>query len=241
METPVNRLNKSAATNLGAFEPRSTPRVVAVVDSLVPVADLIQLKRRGVDLFEIRVDLIDTTLTCLVKYLVDLAFSVGLPIIATVRENAKTVPDRLRIFRTIMPHVQFVDIELGCAIAAEVIAEAHRQGTTVIVSEHNLEKTPSDAALQSIVDRAKADGADIVKIATMAQSEDDAWRLLRFVQSCVFPIAAFAMGEKGVFSRLKACEFGSLFTYGYISKPVAPGQLSALEIVEKIKRNGPPG
>jgi 3-dehydroquinate dehydratase-1 len=70
----------------------------------------------------------------------------------------------------------------------------------------------------------------------MARNKDDARRLLRFVKSCGFPIAAFAMGEIGASSRVLACENGSLFTYGYISKPVAPGQLSAVELAGKIKR-----
>ncbi len=135
-----------------------------------------------------------------------------------------------------MPLVQGVDIELGCALLSEVVALARRLGKTVIVSEHDFEKTPSDASLRSIVDRAKAGGADLVKIATLARSAGDARRLLRFVRSCAFPIAAFAMGEEGAFSRVLACENGSLLTYGYISKPVAPGQLPAVELARRIKR-----
>lgn len=236
METRLKHRTHPAATALGSIERGSKPRVVAVVDSIVPVVDLIQLKRQGIDMLEIRVDLIETTLACIVKYMGDLTAHVGLPLIGTVRENTKTAPDRLRIFRTILPLVHGVDIELGCAILPEVVAEAHRLGKTVIVSEHDFEKTPPDTALQSIVDRAKTAGADLVKIAAMARNKDDARRLLRFVKSCGFPIAAFAMGEIGASSRVLACENGSLFTYGYISKPVAPGQLSAVELAGKIKR-----
>jgi 3-dehydroquinate dehydratase-1 len=235
MKTRFNPRNHPAALGSLKRGVGLKPRVVAVVDSVVPLADLIRLKREGVDLLEIRVDLIDTSLDCLLKYLGEIGEQVGLSLIGTVRENAKTTPDRLRIFQTILPFIQGVDIELRCAILPEVVAEAHRLGKTVIVSEHDFEKTPSDATLQSIVNRAKAAGADLVKIVTMARNEDDAWRLLRFVRSCRFPIAAFAMGERGAFSRLLACENGSLFTYGYISKPVAPGQFSAVELVRKIK------
>jgi 3-dehydroquinate dehydratase type I len=88
-----------------------------------------------------------------------------------------------------------------------------------------------------IVDRALSQGADIVKIATIARNEEDAWRLLRFARKCTVPIVAFAMGEEGAFSRVKACEYKSLFTYGYITKAVAPGQLSALELLREIKKN----
>jgi 3-dehydroquinate dehydratase-1 len=235
METEERPRPSVAVTGLGSLERGSKPRIVAVVDSLIPLENLLRLKRSGIDLLEIRVDLIETNLACVVKYLVDLSKSVGLPLIGTVRENARTSSDRLRIFRTIMPHVQAVDIELGCAIADSVIAEAHRLGITVIVSEHDFETTPSDAALGAIVERARAGGADIVKIATMARSREDAERLLRFIKGCTVPVAAFAMGEQGAFSRVLAGEYGSLFTYGYISKAVAPGQLPAAELAEKIR------
>ncbi len=228
-------MEKNHATNLAPYDRGLKPRIVAVVDSLIPTPGLIALKRKGIDLLEIRVDLIDTVLESLLQYLRDIETQVGLPLIGTVRENPKTALLRPLLFRTIMPLVQGVDIELGCAIMDNVVAEAHRLGKTVIVSEHDFEKTPSDTVLQSIVDRAMAGGADIVKIATMALTEDDARRLLDFTKACPVPIAAFAMGERGAFSRVVAGEYGSLFTYGYITTAVAPGQLSAVELAEKIK------
>jgi 3-dehydroquinate dehydratase-1 len=212
-----------------------TPRVAAVVDSIVPMQDLIDLKKKGVDLFEVRVDLIDKTLDCIVKCLDDLKKTVGLPVIGTVRENEHTKKDRAGIYSAIMPHVDCIDIELGAPIASMVQAQAKATGKTAIVSEHDFEKTPDGKELRTIVDRAAAQGADIVKIAATAKNEEDAWRLLRFAKSCKVPIVAFAMGEAGTFSRIKACEYGSLFTYGYITKPVAPGQMSAEELIGILK------
>ncbi|MGA2508019.1 MAG: type I 3-dehydroquinate dehydratase [Chitinispirillaceae bacterium] len=210
-------------------------RVAAVVDAVVPMQDLIDLKKKGVDLLEVRVDLIDRPIDCIVECLRDLKKSVALPVIGTVRENGRTKKDRRTFFTAIMPYVDCVDIELGASIAAQVQAQARKAGRTVIVSDHDFEKTPDNKSLQLIVDNATAQGADIVKVVTTANSEEDAWRLLRFVKSCTVPIVAFAMGEAGRFSRIKACEYGSLFTYGYINKAVAPGQLSAEELVKLIK------
>jgi 3-dehydroquinate dehydratase I len=223
---------------IGALEFGTKPRearVAAVVDSIVPMQDLIDLKKKGVDLLEIRVDLIDKSLDCIVQCLSDLKKAVGLPVIGTVRENERTKKDRASIFARIMPYVDCIDIELGASDAGKVQAQARKTGKTIIVSEHDFEKTPDEKMLQSIVDRAVAQGADIVKIVPTAKNEEDAWRLLRFAMSCKVPIVAFAMGEAGTFSRIKACEYGSLFTYGYITKPVAPGQVSAEELVNKIK------
>jgi len=210
-------------------------RVAAVVDSIVPMQDLVDLKKKGVDLLEVRVDLIDKTLDCIVQCLGDLKKAVGLPVIGTVRENERTKKGRGAIFTAILPYIDCIDIELGASIAAQVQAQAKTAGITIIVSGHDFDNTPDNKVLQSIVDRALSQGADIVKVVTTANSEDDAWRLLRFAKSCKAPIVAFAMGEAGAFSRVKACEYGSLFTYGYITEAVAPGQLSAEELVKQIK------
>jgi 3-dehydroquinate dehydratase-1 len=141
----------------------------------------------------------------------------------------------MNFFEAILPYVDCIDIDLGAPIEGKVQALARAEGRTIIVSEHDFEKTPEEKALQTVVDRAAAQGADIVKVATTANCEEDAWRLLRFVKSCKVPIVAFAMGEAGTFSRIKACEYGSLFTYGFITKAVAPGQLSAEELIKQIK------
>jgi 3-dehydroquinate dehydratase-1 len=211
------------------------PRVAAVADRIVPLQDLIDLKRKGIDLLEVRVDLIDTTLDRIVECLRDLRTAVGLPVIGTVRENDRTKKERAAIFSALLPYVDSVDIELGATVAAQVQALAKSAGKTVIVSEHDFKSTPDEKALQSIVDGAVVQGADIVKIVTTAENEEDAWRLLRFAKSCAAPLVAFAMGDAGRFSRIKACEYGSLFTYGYIARPVAPGQLSAEELIGLIK------
>jgi 3-dehydroquinate dehydratase-1 len=224
---------------IGSLELGKRPSVAAVVDEIVPLQDLAGLAKRGVDLIEVRVDLIDKPLDCLLKCLADLRACAGLPLIGTVRENERTAPDRAAVFGAIMPLVDCIDIELGAPIAQQVQALAKTQGKTVIVSEHDFEKTPGVRGLQAIVDRAMAQGAHIVKVVTMAKTEEDAWRLLRFAKKCTVPIVAFAMGEAGAFSRIRACEYGSLFTYGYVTRAVAPGQISADELVRKIARSSP--
>lgn len=219
---------------IGNLELGKRPRVAAVVDGMVPLQDLIDLAKKGVDLFEVRVDLIAKPLECIVQCLRDLKKTACLPVIGTVRPNERTKNDRPAIFSAIMPYVDCVDMELDAAIAPQVQAQAKAAGKTVIVSEHDFEKTPAEKELRSLVGRAVAQGADIVKIATTAHTEDEAWRLLRFTRSCTTPIVAFAMGDAGTFSRFKACEYGSLFTYGYITRPVAPGQVSAEALIEAV-------
>jgi 3-dehydroquinate dehydratase-1 len=221
---------------IGSLELGKTPCVAAVVDEIVPPVDLLDLKKKGVALLEVRADLIEKPLDCIVRYVGDMRTAVGLPMIGTVRENDRTRGKRPEMFAALMSLIDCIDIELGALEAPQVMALARSQGKAVLVSVHDFEKTPDLPGLQSIVDRAIAQGAQIVKVVTTAQTEDDAWRLLKFARSCSTPIVAFAMGAAGSFSRIRACEYGSLFTYGYIKNAVAPGQLSAEALVEGIGR-----
>jgi 3-dehydroquinate dehydratase-1 len=222
---------------IGNLELGKKPCVAAVVDAIVPIQELLELKRLGVDLLEVRLDLIDKPLDCIEKYLYDVKLAARLPLIGTVRENEHTKGKRSVYFRRMLPYVDCVDIELGAPDAQELHEIVH--GVKTIVSYHDFVKTPDVGTLRSKAGDAVRQGADIVKIVTMARNTDDAWRLVTFAVTWGgAPIVAFAMGEPGAFSRLRACEFGSLFTYGYITKPVAPGQLSAEELVKKIKVDG---
>jgi 3-dehydroquinate dehydratase-1 len=219
---------------IGHLELGKSPCVAGVVDGILLLDDLLDLKKKGLALIEIRADLIEKPLECIVRYTADVKTAVGLPMIGTVRENDRTRGKRMEIFTALMPLIDCVDIELGAPDAAEIAELAGSQGKILLVSDHDFEKTPDDQAQQSIVDRALGQGAQIVKVVTTAKTEDDAWRLLRFARDCKTPIVAFAMGTAGSFSRIKAGEYGSLITYGYIGKAVAPGQLSAEELLKAV-------
>lgn len=208
------------------------PVVVAVVDEMIPVPRLIALGKKGVGMLEVRVDLIKRPLPEIAAYIKNIRVKVKLPIIGTVRGNRRNEGSRLDIFKAVAPFVDCIDIELGSPIAQEVRALA--KGKALIVSEHDFKKTPSGRTMRSMVEQAVRQGADIVKIAAMAKNDGDSRRLLRFVQKSKVPLVAFAMGEKGRRSRIEACSAGSLFTYGYITRAVAPGQLSAERLLREI-------
>jgi 3-dehydroquinate dehydratase-1 len=216
---------------IGSFECGKKPGIVAVLDEIILLEELDRLKSAGVDLLELRVDLIPRSLRCIVSYINDIHAAVGIPIIGTIRETDANKNKRVEMFKAIMGHIDCVDIELGSPISSEVIAIA--DGKTIMVSEHDFNKTPTEAELQSIMDRSIDQGAEIVKIATMAHDYDDVRRLLKFIDVSEVPLVAFAMGEKGALSRLIAPLFGSLFTYGYLKKAVAPGQLSVTKLLEE--------
>ena len=205
--------------------------ITAILDEFIPSDEVIEYKNEGVDILEMRIDCYDKPLHKVVHYLGEIRNKVSLHMIGTVRETNENRLMRPDIFRRIIPFVDCIDIELGSSISDEVLSVA--KGKTVIVSEHDFKKTPPKTGLEDIVNRALKQGADIVKIATMANSRNDVRRLLKFTEECEFPMVTIAMGSTGTVSRVIAPLFNSLFTYGYITKPVAPGQLSVKKLLEE--------
>jgi 3-dehydroquinate dehydratase-1 len=213
-----------------------TPRIAAIVDEVIPVEDLKPLVKKA-DLLEMRIDCWQRPIEQVTAYLREVRSATALPMIGTIRENDFTRTIRLEMFRAVIPLVDAVDIELGTPISTAVTASA--KGITVIVSEHDFATTPPDGVLQSMAERSCAQGADIVKIAAMANCREDVVRLLEFTRSSTVPVVAIAMGPLGTVSRVIAPLFGSLFTYGYLTRPVAPGQLSLTELAEAVGRYFP--
>ncbi|MFP4015307.1 MAG: type I 3-dehydroquinate dehydratase [Chitinispirillaceae bacterium] len=218
--------------SIGDLRLGDIPQVVGVIDHIVPVNDLRELKKKGVDLFEVRLDRYNIDLNKTLEYLESINAVVPAPLIGTVRETELNKQSRVDIFRAMVPFVDCVDIELGTPVWKKMLDAA--SGKTIMVSEHDFEKMPDRAGLEDLVKRALDQGAHIVKIAAMARTSSDVTRLLRFTEDTDVPVVAIAMGEVGRISRVMAPLFGSLFTYGYIGESVAPGQLSALKLAEEL-------
>lgn len=137
--------------------------------------------------------------------------------------------ERLLSLRTaIAEGVEYVDLEEDTA------REIPRYGKTKrIVSYHNFRETPDD--LEEIYKRLAACDADIVKIATMAQSTSDNVRMMRMLKKATIPTVAFCMGEIGTPTRLLCAKFGAPFTYATFNpeRTMAPGQLSFHDTLHK--------
>jgi 3-dehydroquinate dehydratase/shikimate dehydrogenase len=149
------------------------------------------------------------------------------PVIVTVRLPADggkwTGPEneRRRILNdAIAAGAEYVDLE---ADTASIITR--RGSTKRIVSYHNFDETPSD--LDAIHARLAAPDADIVKLATMARSAHDAFRMFELVCETRIPTIGLCMGELGTPTRLLAGKFGSPLTYAAPDgrEPPAPGQV----------------
>lgn len=148
-----------------------------------------------------------------------------------------------RLVRAIEAGARYVDVELEAEkqMSKRVRQAAHENGTIFIRSYHDFEGTPSSETLQSIVEKCVYHGADMVKIATMAHSREDAERVLGLYDWCreegATPdkriasmadgaMVAFCMGDKGMSSRLECLRHGAPYTYAAINaeEVAAPGQ-----------------
>jgi 3-dehydroquinate dehydratase / shikimate dehydrogenase len=187
------------------------------------IAEYQHLSEEGADLVEMRLDYIGRHID-LRRLLADRQC----PLLISCRRREdggrweKSEEERLMILRSVIASgVEYVDLE------EDVAYEVPRYGSTKrIVSLHNFDETPDD--LEEIHQRLAALDADIVKIATMANSFADCVRMMQLVENATIPTIGLCMGEIGQVTRILALRLGSPFTYTTLTsdRKIAPGQIS---------------
>lgn len=129
----------------------------------------------------------------------------------------------------------FVDIELACGEKAISQLQAFRRKqksfTQIIVSWHDIAKTPSLTKLKSIFQACAKTGADIVKIVPYARNREDNLKvlsLLAYAKAQDRLMISMCMGKAGKISRVMAPLLGSYLTFAVLpgSQQSAPGQLT---------------
>jgi len=113
----------------------------------------------------------------------------------------------------------------------------------VIVSHHDLEKTPP--SLDALADEMAASGAAVLKIATKANRLTDNLviaEVLRHAARHGMNLCALAMGRAGVPSRVLGPSWGSWMTFASLpgGEPTADGQLPADQLADlfRVRRIG---
>lgn len=178
-------------------------------------------------------------------------FSSDVPLAATCRVGEVMAADRSlneiaasmvcekRLVAAIEAGAKYVDIELEAprSMSKRVRKAAMESGTVYIRSYHNFESTDSMQALVSVADRCVREGAQIVKIVTMASCPADVNRVMSLYDDAEpGTLIAFCMGSEGRESRLDCLKKGSPYTYASHpgESPAAPGQCSADEMARKV-------
>lgn len=107
-----------------------------------------------------------------------------------------------------------------------------RKETKLILSFHDSTATPSLELLSQIYTEAVNEGADIVKIATTANSDEDIEKIFALYKlqrngklGKIVPLEAFPMGNEFKYTRLASYNIGAPFLYCALRKKsvVAPG------------------
>jgi len=185
-----------------------------------------------IDFAEIRIDIAEINLNEIKKL-----FSSNKKLVATCREGFYSTEERMeRLSVAINSGAQYVDIETEADdnFRQVLIEQARAKNCKVIISYHNFENTPPQETLTRIINTCSKQGADIVKLITTAQNEQDAATILSLYNTGVANLVTFAMGQFGLISRLACIYLGAPFTYASLSdeKPLANGQMS----IEKMRK-----
>ena len=202
-------------------------------------------------------------------------FTSDIPLVATCRvsEIAATEPSlqglpeqsreikamqiaEKKLLKAIESGARYVDVEIEAQkqMSKRVRGAAHENGTVFIRSYHDFEGTDSFEALKAVVEKCVYHGADMVKIVTMARSQQDVDKVMALYGWCrqekesgnerIGALAdggliAFCMGEAGRASRVEALENGAPYTYAAVSaeESAAPGQWDTAEMRAEVYKD----
>lgn len=206
-------------------------KVVAAVHSPGALRAALRIQPGQVDFLEIRVDNFADDPAALLPVLPRLR----IPLIITVRHPAEGgahrlgFPQRRELFSRFLPYAALIDVELRSFEKLAAIVTASRQaGVKVIASTHHFHSSPPVAELQRAIREAHALGADICKLAALADAPAALAQLLGiFGKKQPLPLSVMGMGRFGKISRLLLAQAGSVLNYGYLDRPNASGQWEA--------------
>jgi 3-dehydroquinate dehydratase I len=191
----------------------------------------------GIDAAEVRIDLLPSE-----PSRADFAM-VTCPIILTVRRQDEgggqdwSAAQRRALYLKFLSHAAAIDLELrSLGELADVVDTARTKRRLVIASYHDFEKTPSLRVLRRVESQGREAGVSIVKIAAKTETPSDVARLLELLESASGPLSVMGMGHLGRASRLLFAKAGSVLNYGWLDRPQVPGQWSAQEFGELLRR-----
>ncbi len=214
------------------------PRIALVITDQETNA---QIKNLGVGLLELRADLFKKLDPAYVNAQVQHRKLLKIPLLLTLRNSKKEGARRIfsddlkwRIIEAVLPRVDMIDIELSSPLLRDTVSRARQLGKKVIVSSHFFKATPKH--LESIFKKALSARADIVKIAARARDWDDVMAMMAFThRHRKNALITMSLGPLGAMSRLVLPMAGSMYTYTFINKPTASGQVDVKTLKSHLK------
>jgi 3-dehydroquinate dehydratase I len=229
---------------MGDLEFPRAPALVGVVTSTEDLRLVEELGREGLDLYELRIDLLEPVLDKIKPIVKTITEGLSIPAIITARDpveggvNALSVERRLELLEewlSLTPPGSFIDIELrNLSAFSSLIRMADLAGKGVIVSVHDFEATPGRQDLEMALDESRKIKA-LFKVATLIRDWKDLGDLSDFLLAHPEDeIGMMGMGALGKLSRLIFARQGSALAYVGLSETVAPGQWERSKFVETL-------
>ena len=204
------------------------------------------LRDSGMDIAEIRLDMSGAQTPREAAELTGAFTGAGVPLIATARsalEGGRWTGDEKSRRDVLLAALEFADaadVELSSGDALpDVVSAARKGGKVAIVSRHNFSGMDSRDEMERALQSARKAGADIFKVACLAENEADSETILDFVRTHCgdFPLMATAMGESEAArnARLDLARSGSLIAFAAADGESAPGQWTLAETVASLR------
>lgn len=201
---------------------------------LIPLIE--RAEDEGADLIEIRLDYLRK-----MEGMEKMVEHASVPLIATNRQHQQggyRVQDEENRLQNLIEAAetgfQYVDIELTAKALTSMTERLRDLGTRLIISFHDFKLTPSQAEMERTVKAEIESGAEICKLVTTASNIDDNLACLNLLSKMkrTKKLVCFAMGAKGILSRVLSPVFGAYFTYASLEEGMetAPGQISISEL-----------
>jgi 3-dehydroquinate dehydratase I len=206
------------------------PRLVGVIMSLADLDSAIRM-RKPPDLFELRLDQLAREIDEVEKKLSKLRA----PLIMTARHpreggaNQLSTQQRRDLLSRFLPRARYIDVELRSVNALRSLLQAARKKNVGrIVSFHNLKVTPDSRTLRTKARAAKAQGANIFKLATRTDTPAQLARLFDFMtkKNVDLAVSVMGIGRFGAISRVLLAHCGSALIYGSLCESQIEGQMS---------------
>jgi 3-dehydroquinate dehydratase len=187
--------------------------------------------RKPPDLFELRLDQLAGDLDEVEKKLSKLRA----PLIITARHpreggaNQLSTQQRRHLLSRFLPRARYIDVELRSVNALRSLLQAaRRKNVGRIVSFHNLKVTPASRILRTKARAAKAQGANIFKLATRTDTPAQLARLFDFMtkKNVDLAVSVMGIGRFGAISRVLLAQCGSALIYASLCETQIEGQMS---------------
>ena len=207
--------------------------------------EILNKYRKFIDIAELRVDCLDSDERLYFRRFPELA---GIPVILTIRRDVDgghfTGGEGARVkllarglaFANADSRLNFAYVDIEDDLKVPSLEEAARTfGTHIIRSYHDLEGEPFDICAK--IKSMQRTGDEIVKMAIAAKTTSDVHRIYKASKSCTVKNKIIVcMGHLGIYSRILAEKFGSIFTYSSALSENetigAAGQLDVKELAE---------